>query len=77
MTQNNNTTPLDEAELAVKRFAFSFVEALVLAKTLGLNASDEDDRSFFGPDLSYAMLAITNVATGSGDSPGDPGGLTK
>ncbi len=77
MTQNKNTTPLDDAEYEVKRFAFSLVEALALAKTLGLDDVQRDERTYFGPDLSYTMLNITNLPSGSGNYLIDPSELIK
>ena len=77
MTQNKNTTPLDDAEYEVKRFAFALVEALALAKTLGLDDVQRDERTYFGPDLSYTMLNITNLPSGSGNYLIDPSELIK
>lgn len=73
MTQNKMTTPLDDAEFEVKRGAISLIEALLLAKTLGIDAVQNDDRTYFGPDLSYSMLNLTNLPSGSGSYLTDPG----
>jgi hypothetical protein len=75
--QNGITTPLDEAEYEVKRSVLSFVEALVLANTIGLNESRENSSVYLGPDISYALLAATNIPNVSGSYLHGIGELTK
>ena len=56
-----NATPLDEAEYEVKRSMVTLYEALVLAHSLGLDEEQRSDRTYFGPELSYAMLNLKNL----------------
>lgn len=61
----SNATPLDEAEYEVKRSIVTLYEALVLAHSLGLDEEHKNEGSFFGPEVSYAMLNLKNMTSGS------------
>ena len=60
-----NSTPLDDAEYQVKRAFATLYEALVLAESLGLGKDQEHGCTYFGPELSYAMLNLKGITSGS------------
>ena len=59
------TTPLDDAELVVKRSIVTLYEALVLAQSLGYEEEQKSGQTYFGPEVSYAMLTLRNITSGS------------
>ena len=58
---HQHSTPMEEAEHNVKRFAFSLVEALMLANTLGYEQEHRANGAFFGPNLPISLLNSTDL----------------